>query len=51
VRSNDNPNSFGPRHLRAVLDEYTAHYNLHRPHRAGTCGHPTTMAAQLRSSD
>ena len=25
----------GPRHLRAVLDEYVAHYNQHRPHRAG----------------
>ena len=24
----------GPRHLSAVLDEYTAHYNQHRPHRA-----------------
>jgi putative transposase len=24
----------GPRHLRAVLDEYIAHYNQHRPHRA-----------------
>ncbi|HEV2371391.1 MAG TPA: integrase core domain-containing protein [Streptosporangiaceae bacterium] len=24
----------GPRHLRAVLDEYVAHYNWHRPHRA-----------------
>ena len=24
----------GPRHLRAVLDEYTMHYNQHRPHRA-----------------
>jgi transposase InsO family protein len=23
----------GPRHLRAVLDEYVAHYNRHRPHR------------------
>jgi putative transposase len=23
----------GPRHLRAVLDEYVAHYNHHRPHR------------------
>src|SRR6266480_3480184 len=23
-----------PRHLRAVLDEYVAHYNQHRPHRA-----------------
>ena len=24
----------GPRHLRTVLDEYVAHYNGHRPHRA-----------------
>jgi putative transposase len=24
----------GPRHLRAVLDAYAAHYNRHRPHRA-----------------
>jgi putative transposase len=24
----------GARHLRAVLDEYVAHYNRHRPHRA-----------------
>jgi putative transposase len=24
----------GPRHPRAVLDEYAAHYNRHRPHRA-----------------
>jgi transposase InsO family protein len=24
----------GPRHLQAVLDEYVAHYNRHRPHRA-----------------
>jgi putative transposase len=24
----------GPRHLRAVLDDYVAHYNHHRPHRA-----------------
>ncbi len=23
-----------PRHLRAILDEYAAHYNRHRPHRA-----------------
>ena len=22
----------GPRHLRAVLDEYVAHYSQHRPH-------------------
>jgi hypothetical protein len=24
----------GQRHLRAVLDEYVAHYDHHRPHRA-----------------
>jgi putative transposase len=24
----------GQRHLRAVLEEYVAHYNRHRPHRA-----------------
>jgi putative transposase len=24
----------GPRHLRAVLDEYAAHYNHHRSHQA-----------------
>jgi transposase InsO family protein len=24
----------GLRHLRVVLDEYAAHYNQHRPHRA-----------------
>jgi Integrase core domain len=24
----------GPRHLRAVLEEYAVHYNEHRPHRA-----------------
>ena len=24
----------GLQHLRAVLDEYVAHYNQHRPHRA-----------------
>ena len=23
----------GERHLRLVLDEYTGHYNVHRPHR------------------
>jgi putative transposase len=23
----------GPRHLQAVLEEYVAHYNQHRPHR------------------
>ena len=25
---------FGERHLRRVLGEYAAHYNMHRPHRA-----------------
>jgi putative transposase len=24
----------GPRHLRAILEEYAEHYNRHRPHRA-----------------
>jgi putative transposase len=24
----------GPRHLRAILDQYVAHDNRHRPHRA-----------------
>jgi putative transposase len=28
------------RHLRAVLDEYVAHYNQHRPHRAGNLRPP-----------
>ncbi len=39
----------GPRHLRAVLDEYAAHYNHHRPHRARNLRPPDsndiTMAA------
>jgi putative transposase len=39
----------GPRHLRAVLDEYAAHYNQHRPHRARGLrppdGDDITMAA------
>jgi putative transposase len=39
----------GPRHLRAVLDKYAAHYNQHRPHRARSLRPPdcdgTTMAA------
>jgi putative transposase len=39
----------GPRHLSAVLDEYAAHYNRHRPHRARNLRPPDsddgTMAA------
>ena len=47
----------GPRHLRAVLDEYVAHYNRHRPHRArnlrppdagGTATAPVTDLAEVR---
>jgi Integrase core domain len=39
----------GSRHLRAVLGEYAAHYNRHRPHRARTlrlpdCADITTVA-------
>jgi transposase InsO family protein len=30
----------GQRHLRAVLEEYVAHYNQHRPHRAGNLRPP-----------
>jgi putative transposase len=32
----------GPRHLRAVLDEYVAHYNQHRPHRSRNLRPPDT---------
>ena len=39
----------GPRHLRAVLDEYVAHYNRYRPHRGRNLRPPDcddiTMAA------
>ena len=31
----------GPRHLRAVLDEYVTHYNRHRRTGPGTCGRQT----------
>jgi hypothetical protein len=38
----------GERHLRLVLDEYTDHYNVHRPHRAlqqtPAAGHPYPSA-------
>ena len=39
----------GPRHLRAVLNEYAAYYNRHRPHRGRNVRPPAcddiTMAA------
>ena len=39
----------GTRHLRAALDQYAAHYNQHRPHRARSLrppdGDDVTMAA------
>ncbi len=48
----------GPRHLRAILDEYVAHYNRHRPHRAMNLRPPdpgdtatvpvTDLAARIR---
>ena len=48
----------GPRQLRAVLDEYVAHFNGHRPHRARNLRPPdhdasatapvTDLAAQIR---
>lgn len=34
----------GSRHLRAVLDEYAAHYNRHRPHRARNLRPPDCAA-------
>ena len=44
----------GGRHLRLVLDEYTDHYNLHRPHWAPQQGppagrpHPPAIGASAR---
>ena len=32
----------GPQHLHVVLDEYAAHYNQHRPHRARNLRPPDT---------
>jgi putative transposase len=32
----------GPRHLRAILDSYAAHYNQHRPRRARNLRPPST---------
>jgi putative transposase len=35
----------GPRHLRAVLDQYAAHYNRHRPHQARNLRPPTATTS------
>jgi putative transposase len=35
----------GQRHLRAILDEYVAHYNQHRPHRARNLRPPDSAEA------
>jgi transposase InsO family protein len=46
----------GPRHLRAVLDEYAAHYNRHRPHRTRNLrppdsgDNPTAAATDLAAA-
>jgi putative transposase len=47
----------GPRHLHAVLDEYTMHYNEHRPHRSRNLRPPGTgeiappVAADVATSE
>jgi len=47
----------GPRHLRVVLDEYVAHYNQHRPHRARNLRSPdsrdvtTAMVSDMRTAE
>jgi transposase InsO family protein len=46
-----------PRHLRAVLDEYVAHYNQHRPHRARNLRSPdsrdvtTAVVSDIRTAE
>jgi putative transposase len=37
----------GPQHLRIVLDEYAAHYNTHRPHRARNLRPPDCAGAAV----
>jgi putative transposase len=39
---------FGERHLRAVLTEYAAHYNRHRPHRSLNLRAPADSADVIR---
>ncbi|MGH3159633.1 MAG: integrase core domain-containing protein [Streptosporangiaceae bacterium] len=47
----------GSRHLRAILDEYVAHYNRHRPHRARNLRAPdshdatTTVISDMRTAE
>ncbi|MCW2932974.1 MAG: Integrase catalytic region [Actinomycetia bacterium] len=41
----------GPRHLRAVLEEYVAHYNRHRPHRARNLRPPDCDVVPLGAGD
>jgi putative transposase len=43
----------GPRHLRAVLDEYAVHYNQHRPHRGRSLRPPDAdgIAPPLATDD
>jgi putative transposase len=47
----------GPRHLRAVLGEYVAHYNQHRPHRARNLRPPdshdavTAVISDMRTAE
>jgi transposase InsO family protein len=41
----------GPRHLRAVLDDYTAHYNQHRPHRARNLRPPDCSQITAATAD
>jgi putative transposase len=39
-----------PRHLRAVLEEYAAHYNRHRPHRARNLRPPDSDEVTMTAS-
>jgi len=39
----------GPQHLRAVLEEYVAHYNHHRPHRSRNLRPPDHGASSAAS--
>jgi putative transposase len=47
----------GFRHLRAILDEYVAHYNQHRPHRARNLRSPdshdvtTAVISDMRTAE